>query len=137
MKAIAILVAASALAVASSVAAQSSGRALIEQKFSEFEAQQNFSATARNYGQLRGGASQSFTFDVRGGAAMFIGLCDENCSDVDLIVRNSAGQVVGSDVLDDNYPVVGVENAPAGRYTVEVQMPGCTSSCHWGVHLYQ
>lgn len=138
MKTIAIIAAAAALGVAGAAAAQNAvGRALVESLFGQFEAQQGLSPTAANYGQLAAGRSQSFNFNLAAGPAVIIGLCDENCSDVDLIVRDASGREVGSDVLEDDAPVVILESAAAGRYAVEVQMPGCTSNCNWGVRLYQ
>ena len=38
------------------------------------------------------------------GPVALIGVCDENCSDVDLIVRDPSGREVGRDFEDDDIP---------------------------------
>jgi hypothetical protein len=40
------------------------------------------------------------------GFYLALGLCDSDCSDIDLVVVDSNGQVLGSDEEDDSYPVV-------------------------------
>jgi hypothetical protein len=74
-------------------------------------------------------------FQVEGGepgkVLVFDGVCDESCSDMDLIVYDEEGEEVGADRLDDDVPIVEV---PAGRYDVEVRMLECGApECLYGV----
>src|SRR5262245_438192 len=41
----------------------------------------------------------------------FVGVCDAECSNVDMEVLDSSGAVVGSDVLDDDIPIVNLQPA--------------------------
>lgn len=52
------------------------------------------------------------------------GTCDSDCYDMDLYLYDSRGNLVDSDTLVDNYPVV---VAPYdGDFTVHVTMPNCS-----------
>ncbi|MEM6448679.1 MAG: hypothetical protein AAF703_00020 [Cyanobacteria bacterium P01_D01_bin.105] len=54
------------------------------------------------------------------------GLCDEDCSDLDLFLYNEMGVMVDSDDGADANPIV---TAPyEGTFVVEVAVPSCT---HW------
>ncbi|MFK8186716.1 MAG: hypothetical protein AB8B99_25350 [Phormidesmis sp.] len=54
------------------------------------------------------------------------GLCDEDCSDLDLFLYNEMGVMVDSDDGIDANPIV---TAPyEGTFVVEVAVPSCT---HW------
>lgn len=91
---------------------------------------------------LRGSVAQGNDTDVtvrleRAGILAFVGVCDANCSDVDLVVFNPDGSEAGSDLLPDDAPIVMIENAPAGTYRVRVSMPGCSATmCGFGVRAY-
>jgi hypothetical protein len=72
-----------------------------------------------------------------GGDVIFVGVCDDDCTDLDLRVRNAQGGVVGEDVLADNIPAV---PAPTGGrpLSVEVIMAACTQDpCVYGVAVYR
>lgn len=89
------------------------------------------SGTARDEG--------SVTFTRRlsaGGRYMIAGVCDADCSDLDLEVRGPNGQNVGADVEADDAPMVAFEATTTGDYTIEVQMASCsTSVCEFGVSI--
>lgn len=70
-----------------------------------------------------------------GSDAYFIGVCDENCSDLDMVVRDSSGRQIGEDFELDDVPMVQV--SAAGVYSVEVRMATCTGACHWGVGVFR
>lgn len=106
--------------------------ALLELVSSEFE----LTLQGKVAGRLSQGASGTATIQVPSGGVALIGVCDENCNDVDMIVRDPSGREVGRDFEDDDLPMVILENATAGRYTVEMQMPGCNGTCNWGVGVY-
>lgn len=66
-----------------------------------------------------------------------IAVCDHDCSDVDLMVTDDAGDVLGMDVLDDDVPIVDF-NTPGGRIGLSVKMILCeTAVCYYGVQLFR
>ncbi|HET9455682.1 MAG TPA: hypothetical protein VFO66_15465, partial [Gemmatimonadaceae bacterium] len=65
------------------------------------------------------------------------GVCDGDCDDVDIVVRNAAGDVVASDRADDDEPVVEFVPEASGRYVVSVVLASCsTSSCEVGANVF-
>lgn len=118
-------------------AQDATGAALVDYVFSELEAQFGIAPASRATGRLAAGASTTGTFTVTSGAAyIVIGACDEGCSDIDLVVRDSSGNEVGRDEEDDDAPMVVIPAGSGGRYTFEAQMVTCTSNCHFGVRAY-
>lgn len=60
-------------------------------------------------------------------------LCDEDCSDLDLILYNEMGVMVDTDEQMDSFPIV---TAPyEGTFIVEVAMPSCIHSAGCAVSL--
>lgn len=89
-------------------------------------------------GSLADGATRDITVQVSGGSTLaFVGLCDESCSDLDLTVYGPNGTELGSDVLEDDAPIVKVENARPGAYRVRVSMADCSAAtCGYGVRVF-
>ena len=98
---------------------------------------------ARPVNQARGSlaalATADHTFRLEAGKSyMFIGMCDNGCSDMDMAVGDPSGKNIGSDVEDDDTPVVQVQAAASGNYTVRAAMTVCsTSRCFYGVRVYE
>ncbi|MEO0559857.1 MAG: hypothetical protein AAF170_16935 [Bacteroidota bacterium] len=87
------------------------------------------------YGVVEANGTVRFTFETAGPASL-VGVCDNDCLDVDLRLYNSAGELVDEDMLEDDVPIVEVPGA--GQYTAEVRMPGCsTSICYYATGLYR
>lgn len=113
------------------------GAAMVDYLFEQVENEFGFSSTASQVGRQSAGNVRTVTFNLSaGGTYVLIGVCDENCSDLDLIVRDPSGNEVGRDEEVDDTPIVIVEGARGGRYTVEVAMVTCQGSCNWGVRAY-
>ena len=89
-------------------------------------------------GALEEGATEQFTLSLRGGRYyQIIGVCDSDCSDVDLALFDASGTRVTEDVLEDDFPLLEVEPTSDGTYTVEVAMITCAAEpCYWGVQTY-
>jgi len=86
-------------------------------------------------GSLKQGAETSFTVTLKAGNQALVGLCDDNCSNIDMFV-SKGGAEVDKDVEDDDYPIVIV--AEPGTYTVRIAMKACSAStCAIGVKGYQ
>ncbi len=122
---------------AAGAASAQTGPALVDSLFSGLESELGLSASSRATGSLGANQKTTGTVNVPAGATyVLIGVCDEGCSDLDLVVRDSSGAEIGSDYEDDDSPIVFISDAAGGRYTFEVQMVTCSSSCNWGVRGY-
>lgn len=55
-----------------------------------------------------------------------LGVCDVDCSNVDIELVDSRGGVVASDVLPDDYPVVSFTPPADGTYYARLMMQSCT-----------
>lgn len=88
-------------------------------------------------GQLNKGASERLTVRLGGGSSQFVGLCDNDCSDIDLLVYDANGKKVDEDVENDDYPVVSVSPNGNSVYTLVVQMATCTADpCRYAVQQF-
>lgn len=75
---------------------------------------------------LQAGGEHRWSINLEGGRNYGVfGACDNDCSDVDLIVEGPNGQELGRDVLLDDYPIVGFTAPSSGRYTVRIQLVTC------------
>lgn len=71
-----------------------------------------------------------------GQAYAFIGACDNECNNIDLIVEDSSGTQIKADVLPDDYPLVDFTPQADGVYTVRIQLKTCSiGPCYVGVRL--
>lgn len=77
---------------------------------------------------LQPGTDHRFVVSLTGGTNYsFIGACDADCSNVDIeLIDMTTGGVVGSDLLDDDYPVVHYAPQANGEYMVRLMMQTCT-----------
>jgi len=81
-----------------------------------------------------------FPLDVQPGVAYTaVGVCDADCTDVDLeLLDGVTGQVLASDLLPDDYPVVNFTPPAAGRIFVRVILKNCAQSpCYVGARVLQ
>lgn len=99
------------------------------------------SFTLNNYiiGKLADGAKDTWTFPLtRGREYLIIGVCDNDCSDVDLTVKDGSGSVVVKDEGIDDTPVTRFRVTGSGRFTVEVTMADCDDApCFFGFGLFE
>lgn len=114
------------------VAQNPTGTALVAAQLDAATNEMGLTPGARATGVLPQGGSYTAVLQASGGAVWFIGACDANCRDLDLVIRDSEGREVGRDEALDDVPIVQVQTT-AGNYIVEVSMPTCTGRCHWGV----
>ncbi|MFL5541750.1 MAG: hypothetical protein ACJ8J0_22380 [Longimicrobiaceae bacterium] len=89
-------------------------------------------------GSLRTGASGNHTLQLNAGTSYaLIGVCDNDCSDLDLRLFDPSGREVASDLLTDNTPVVNVTPRRTGTYTVRAIMTACSDQpCRYGIGVY-
>ena len=90
---------------------------------------------ARHYGSLADDTAQRITVSVDFAPALFLGLCDNGCTDLDLVLLDAGGATLDSDQLADAYPIVTAREP--GSYTIEVRMAACADGpCRYGVQAY-
>jgi hypothetical protein len=126
-----------ALAALAGPAAAQDAEGIVDAQLNLVTAESGFTAGPRVTGRLAADRSELARLAAPAGDIHFIGVCDRGCSDLDLIVRDSTGREVGRDLEPDDVPIVTVEGAAAGRYTVEVSMVACTGECDWGVGVFR
>lgn len=87
---------------------------------------------------LSQGDSDNYTVTLQGGRSYkLVGVCDNDCTDLDITLYDSDGDVVDRDVLDDDKPVVSVSGKSGGRYRMNVSMASCsTATCYYSVAVY-
>jgi len=68
----------------------------------------------------------------------YIGSCDNDCEDLDLVLFTAGGTLVDEDTLTDAVPIVRVQTAgSATEYVVRIGMVTCTQApCYWGFRVY-
>ncbi len=90
-------------------------------------------------GRLGNHENETLTIDLQAGRAYaFLGVCDQDCRDMDLRLYDPDGDEIDSDVGDDDWPVVKVASARSGRYTIKVVMASCsTDPCYYGVGAFK
>ncbi|MBX3478406.1 MAG: hypothetical protein KF910_12400 [Brevundimonas sp.] len=117
----------------------------VERRFSAFEANsrqegRNLTRVTRGAASLRQDRWQSFvTPPLSAGANyLFVGYCDQHCTNAGLEVTGMWGQVVGSDFLGDANPIVSVPSTEAGAYGFRGIMKECSQgACLMEVRVYR
>jgi hypothetical protein len=89
-------------------------------------------------GGLNAGAATEHTANLTGGVRYgIVGVCDNDCSDVDLTLYSPTGTTVASDVALDDHPTLNFVAPMSGTYRLRVSMATCRQNpCYYGVQLY-
>lgn len=87
---------------------------------------------------LDDGESEDFWINLDGGDNYaIVGVCDNDCSDIDLEVFDSNGNSLDSDYQVDDAPVLEFTAPRSGRYRIHVYMATCdVNPCYYGVGTY-
>jgi hypothetical protein len=102
-------------------------------------AQQGFQLVGQPFaGALQQGQSWNVPAQVVAGYEYrVIGVCDQNCRDLDLALFDEAGATVAQDVSEDDHPILSVAPAANGQFTIQAQMFQCTAQpCYYALALY-
>ena len=89
------------------------------------------------FNAINSGATETINYTAADAQdVVLVAVCDTDCTDIDLRVRNNGG-VVGEDVLTDAVPVVPV--AAGGRpLNIDVIMAACSQNpCVYGVAVFR
>jgi hypothetical protein len=89
-------------------------------------------------GSLADDDNESFNLTLHAGTTYaLVGVCDNDCSDLDLVLYDADGSQVDSDVQTDDVPIVQVTPSETQRYRVKVMMATCkTNPCWYGIGVY-
>lgn len=89
-------------------------------------------------GDLGGGGEDDITLNLRKGVSYTIlGVCDEDCRDIDLGIYDDNGNLISSDLQRDDIPVVKVTPRWNARFTIKVMMPSCSNApCRYGIGVF-
>lgn len=89
-------------------------------------------------GTLRDDQTTTWTLSLNAGTEYrIIGVCDADCSDLDLKLYNPAGTLVSEDVAVDDVPILSIVPPATREYTLRIVMATCsTSPCRFGVGVY-
>jgi hypothetical protein len=89
------------------------------------------------YGSLNDDAQATHEMTVVGGNQyVLMGACDNDCTDVDLKIYDTAGNLQMQDVAVDDTPVLTFTANSSGKYRVVVAMATCNRNpCYYGVQL--
>ncbi len=137
------LLALAAVVVATGAAAQQDAwtiqvRRQLQEFGSRFE-DRGYHMTHRIYtGALDDGASATVELSLDIGTEyQIVGACDEDCTDLDFVLFDGSGREVDSDLLEDDYPVVGVTVTRSGAFSLRVNMADCSEEpCRYGIGVF-
>ena len=89
-------------------------------------------------GSLADDENDSFNLTLHAGTTYaLVGVCDNDCSDLDLVLYDADGDQIDSDVQSDDVPIVTVTPSETMRYRVKVMMAVCkTNPCWYGIGVY-
>ncbi len=90
-------------------------------------------------GSLKEGETENVVFEFdSSGSYVVVGVCDNDCKDVDLKLLDSRGREIDNDVQEDDAPVVAVTPKQRERFTVQAIMADCNSNpCRYGLGVFR
>lgn len=102
--------------------------------------QKGFTLTHQIFtGTLKESEMENVLFELDGGGTyVVLGVCDNDCKDLDLKLLNASGREIDSDVQEDDAPVVAVAPTRNERHTVQAIMADCGKSpCRYGLGVFR
>jgi hypothetical protein len=111
---------------------------MLQQAGKEYEAR-GYSMTHQIFtGSLNNGASEMVEVNLDIGTSyQIMGACDNDCSDLDLVLYDPAGNQLSSDLEMDDFPIVSTAARRSGAYKVKVTMAHCSAEpCRYGLGVF-
>ncbi|MEQ1818842.1 MAG: hypothetical protein ABL871_09545 [Terricaulis sp.] len=89
-------------------------------------------------GSLASSRAAQLPLTLRAGQEIrIVGVCDEDCNDLDIRVLNPRGEIIAQDVRGNDHPVVDLRAEMFGQHTIEVGMIDCDAPrCRYAVNVY-
>jgi hypothetical protein len=90
------------------------------------------------YGDLRDGSYNNVSLNLRKGYRYnIVGLCDNDCRDIDLFIYDENNNLIARDVLTDSAPIVEVAPRWTGPFQLRISMADCrVNPCRYAVTVY-
>ncbi|MBD2486771.1 hypothetical protein [Aulosira sp. FACHB-615] len=87
---------------------------------------------------LREGRSHYINVNLRAGMSYgIVGVCDSDCQDLDISLYDHRGNLIASDLQDDDIPVISLNPSRSGRYQIQVDMANCNANtCYYGIGVF-
>jgi hypothetical protein len=111
---------------------------ILAQASAQYEQRGYHPSHAVHTGALNNGAGEDVTVPLEAGVQyQIVGVCDTDCTDLDLRLVNPDGVDVDSDAQADDLPIVSVTPSRAGSYRIHVVMAACSAEpCRYGLGIY-
>ncbi len=77
-------------------------------------------------GSLAQGGTKTVSVTLNNGVSSIVGMCDTDCGDLNLVIKDAKGNELDSDLEDDDFPIL-VTNQ-GGAATITITMVACKSS---------
>jgi hypothetical protein len=92
-----------------------------------------------HFGVLLPREADTLALTLQGGTRyVVVGVCDEDCGDLDLRLLDAVGKPVASDDRSDNHPVLSIVVAAGGPYQLKVAMVKCsTPPCYYALRVLE
>jgi hypothetical protein len=88
-------------------------------------------------GALNNGTYEDVPISLSARQYFIVGVCDGDCTDMDLRLFAPNASVVAEDVADDDSPMLAFTASTAGEHRLRVMMPACSSEpCAYGIAIY-
>jgi hypothetical protein len=86
-------------------------------------------------GDLGRRGQDDITLNLRRGTSYaIVGVCDNDCRDIDLALYDDNGNLVASDTRDDFTPVIRITPRWNAQFTIRVTMVSCSNApCRYGI----
>ena len=106
----------------------------------QYETASELNYSSLNYviGKVNDGETDSWNFYLYAGTNyLFSAVCDNDCSDIDLVLANERGEEILSDTETDDTPVIMFNPGTSGTYTITIEMYECSvNPCYYGIGLF-
>ncbi|HEY9802966.1 MAG TPA: hypothetical protein V6D25_21565 [Leptolyngbyaceae cyanobacterium] len=89
-------------------------------------------------GDLGRNGDDYITINLRQGVSYAIlGVCDEDCNDLDIELYDDNGNLIAYDTKPDDRPFITVRPRWNARFRIKVLMPGCSNApCRYGIGAF-
>lgn len=89
-------------------------------------------------GALFADESEAGSLTLATGAYLILGVCDEDCRTLNLVLADPKGDELAVDRGEGNAPMVAAPSARGGRYRLRIIMGACrVSPCRYGIVVYR
>jgi len=98
-----------------------------------------YDIVVRKGDSLKDGETKRYTVNLTSGTTYsLVGVCDVDCSDLDLTLFDDNNNLIVEDTMVDDAPVIEFEALETGQFSLDVKMYDCSEDiCYYGVALFE